>query len=237
MRKLLLAATALCALAGIARADIILTPTQVGQSGVVQYNGVVNGNVQTGLTAAITYTLQSVNLANNIWTFGYAVDNTSTLNSRVSTFGFNTTPDFNTVGIIGGTVFTGLSSGNVPQLGNVEFCLTAGANCAGGGGGGVLPADAPATGSFFLDFAGSATNATQIAFTDLYVRYQSIVGSPFGDSGTGFGGPGPTPFCVTPPCNVVPIPGPVVGAGVPGLLAALSGLVGFNYYRRRRRTA
>lgn len=239
MRKLLLASAALCALTASSKADIILTPTQIGQSGVVNYNGVVEGNAQAGLSASITYTLQSVNLATNTWTFGYGVDNTSSApitSSRVSTFGFNTTPDITGAGIVGGTVFTGISSGNVPQLGSVEFCLTAGANCAGGGGTGVLPGDGVVSGIFFLDFAGSATPLTQIAFTDLFVRYQSIVGSPFGTSGTGFGGPGPTPFCANPPCDIVPIPGPLVGAGIPGLLGGL-GLLGFNYYRRRRQYA
>jgi hypothetical protein len=237
MKKLLLAMALIGGFASTpVYADFILNPTQVGQSGVVTFNGVVEGNVQPGLSASITYTLNSVNLASNLWTFGYSLTNTSSAPitaSRVSTFGFSTDPNFDAANYLSGLVFTSVSSGNVPQHTAVEFCLTAGPNCAGGGGGGVA-LGASTTGSFSLDFAGIATNATQIDFSDLYVRYQSIVGSAFGDSGTGFPGPGVTPFCLTPPCGSVGVPGPVVGAGIPGIVAALGMLFGLQRYRRRR---
>lgn len=236
MRKLLLMAAALCALAGAAKADFVLNPTQVGQSGVVNYNGIVEGNPVGGLTASITFTLNSVDLLNNIWNFGFDVTNTSVapIGSRVSTFGFNTDPNFDAASITGGTVFDTVSSGNVPGFMSVEFCATAGANCAGGAGGGALSGGSSVGGSFALDFAGSATLLTQIAFSDLYVRYQSITGTDFGTSGIGLNG-GPTQFCTTPPCTFA-VPGPLVGAGAPGIAAAL-GLLGFNYWRRRRRFA
>jgi hypothetical protein len=35
-------------------------------------------------------------------------------------------------------------------------------------------------------------------------------------------------------CSSVPVPGPIVGAGIPGLVAALGGMFGLNFYRRRR---
>lgn len=232
MRKFLITAMFLIAGSVSAYADFVLNPTQVGQSGTVNYGGLVEGNPVAGLSASITFTLQNVDLANNIWTFGFGVDNTSVApitNSRVSTFGFNTNPDFLNAGIVTGTVFDGVSSGNVPGFMNVEFCATAGPNCSGGAGGGVLPGDGIVGGSFFLDFAGSANAATQIAFSDLYVRYQSIVGTGFGDSGIGLNG-GPTPFC---PPGGCPIPGPMVGAGIPGAIAAF-GLLMFHWRRRRR---
>ena len=47
----------------------------------------------------------------------------------------------------------------------------------------------------------------------------------------GRGGIGPDPF------GVVPIPGPAVGAGLPALVGALFGLLGFRHWRRRRLTA
>jgi hypothetical protein len=237
MQKLLLAATVLGALAGPASADFILTPAQEGQSGIVSYNGIVNNTVVPGLSAQITYTLIDVNLATNTWLFGYALDNTSSggISSRVSTFGFNTDPDLVSAQIVSGTVFTGVSSGNVPMLGNVDFCATAGPNCAGGSGVGVLPGDGVVSGTFQLDFAGSATLSTAIAFTDLYVRYQSITGTTLGDSGIGVPGPGVTPFCTTPPCSFA-VPGPMVGAGWPGLVAAGGVLVAL-VRRRRKRTA
>jgi len=41
-------------------------------------------------------------------------------------------------------------------------------------------------------------------------------------------------FYLVPFANGVPVPGPVVGAGLPGLLAACGGMFGLNFYRRRR---
>ena len=174
------------ALATPTYADIVLNPTQVGQSGVVNYNGIVDNTVVPGLSASIKpFTLQNVDLATNTWSFGFALDNTSSgaiTSSRVSTFGFNTDPALNTdpllTKITGGTVFTGVSSGNVPMQGSVDFCGHPQVQTARvEAGDGVLPGDGIVTGSFNLDFAGAATNATQISFTDLYVRYQSIVGT------------------------------------------------------------
>ncbi len=123
---------------------------------MVSYNGIVDVTVVPGLSATITYTLADVNLATNTWIFNYALDNTSTINSRVSTFGFNTDPNILAAQVLSGTVFTNVASGNVPQLGTVDFCLTAGPNCAGGSGVGVLPGDGIVTGSFSLDFGSHA---------------------------------------------------------------------------------
>ena len=112
-------------LATAAHADFVLNPTQVGQSGVVNYNGIVEGNIVPGLSASITFTLDSVNLTTNTWSFDYALDNTTSggLSSRVSVFGFSTNPDYLSASITAGTVFTGVSSGNVPQLGPVEVAV------------------------------------------------------------------------------------------------------------------
>jgi len=48
-----------------------------------------------------------------------------------------------------------------------------------------------------------------------------------------FGGPSGGPFCASPPCDVA-VPGPIAGAGIPGLIAACGGLFGLNWRRRRK---
>jgi hypothetical protein len=161
-----------------------------GDSFIVPFNGVVEGSVAPGLTGEVTYTLADI--IGNTWYFNFAVENTSSAPitaSRISTFGFNTDPNFTSAAITGGTVFDGVSSGNVPQHMAVEFCATAGPNCAGGSGEGVTIGDT-ALGQFALTFGLAPTS---VSFDDLYVRYQSIVGAAGGDSGTGFPGNVPEP--------------------------------------------
>jgi hypothetical protein len=50
-----------------------------------------------------------------------------------------------------------------------------------------------------------------------------------------FGGPSSGPFCLEPPCGTpFAVPGPVVGAGIPGLVAACLTMLGLRNWRRRR---
>jgi len=52
---------------------------------------------------------------------------------------------------------------------------------------------------------------------DSFVTFQNVAGGP---------------QCTNPPCNVTSVPGPVAGAGLPGLAAVL--MFGLNFWRRRR---
>src|ERR1700741_1342104 len=93
-----------------------ITFLNIGDSATVAFNGVVDGNVIAGLTGEVTYTLASI-IGGSMF-FDFTVANTSSAPitaSRISTFGFNTDPNFSSAAITGGTVFDGVSSGNVPQ--------------------------------------------------------------------------------------------------------------------------
>jgi len=154
-----------------ASAAIVLDFSHVGDSETVDFNGIINSpTVVSGLTGDVSYTLESI--SNGMWTFGYTVQDTSggTVSaSRISTFGFDVSPTLISSGWVSGPTFGSVSSGNLPVVGNVDFCLTAGSNCAGGGGGGVQQNSA-ASGSFELQFNGAPTT---VQLSDLYVRYQS----------------------------------------------------------------
>ena len=183
-RKAMLVAT-VSSLAFVASPAQSATFMNIGDSALIAFNGIVEGSVIAGLTGTVEYTL--VNKDSDSFFFDFTVTNTSSdpiTASRISTFGFNTTPDIVSAAITGGTVFDGVSSGNVPQLGNIEFCATAGPNCAGGSGEGVELGDS-ASGQFSLNFAALPTS---VDFEDFYVRYQSIDSPTLGfdgDSGVG----------------------------------------------------
>ena len=160
---------------GAASAATVLDFDFVGDSGALTFNGFNDFGTIDGLSSSITFTLTGIDTATDVWTFDYSLANTSgspVTASRVSTFGFNVDPDVAFTGAVeSGAVFDGVSSGNIPNgLPNVEFCLTAGPNCSGGGGQGVLLGGST-SGSFSLDFAGDVST---VSFADLYVRYQSI---------------------------------------------------------------
>lgn len=214
MNKLLATAviSAICLSSAPAMAAVSLnwTTGQVGTQYTVDFNGIIDGNVTPGLTGQVVYKLQSIN--GNSWLFDYTVNNTSSAPitaSRISIFGFNTDPDFNSTTSTG--LFSVVGSGNVPQLQfSAEACYKPGGgsnNCAGGGGNGVLIGGSE-SGTFTLNF-GSAQNA--ITLDSLFVRYQSIDGPGLnGSSGVGV------------PTSVVPEPASwammIVGFGLAGTM-------------------
>ena len=110
------------------------------------------------------------------YNFNYSVDNTSSVVSSLSGFGFDVNPN------ISGAVSTGLyqyvnTTSNVPNIGVVDVCFNSGSSnsCAGAGSGagGLLPAGGVANGTLSLTF-GQAYS--QIDLTNFYVRYQGIAG-------------------------------------------------------------
>lgn len=134
--------------------------------------GFVDGQLTEGLNTKATFTLlEAFDGTNARFQIDLTNDSGGPIDSsRVSALGFNVDRAFSASVNPGTSEFDGVSSGNVPGLGNVDVCFTAGANCAGGGGGGVLQG---ATQTFFptLTFAPGTANFT---LTDFFVRYQSI---------------------------------------------------------------
>jgi hypothetical protein len=195
MRKFLLAAGAVSALViASAPAQAVIFNT-VGQTLDLTYNGfdVPDGVPTTisGLSATGKFTL--TNITNGLFTFSYTIDNTSTIASRVSIFGFDTMPDIlGATTPAGGEYDTVELNGNVPNLtgpDNFRVCFSAGSNCAGGSSGGIFPADAPVNGTFTLNFGAGVTS---FDLTKAFVRYQSV-GPRGADSATGLGTAVPEP--------------------------------------------
>jgi len=152
----------------------------VGGSFTVNFNGIIEGAVQSGLTSEITFGVTSINTATRTIALTYSITNTSSnpvTFSRVSAFGFNSNPDLaNNGATVTGVFWREHYDRNVPQLGTTfEFCANnnVGNSCAGGGFSGVSIGHT-AGGTLTLRFASSITGGADL--TDFFVRYQSIYG-------------------------------------------------------------
>ena len=139
-KQLMVGAALTAALASGANASSITVGS--GDSFSVNFNGVVEGTEQAGLTASATFNIGSVNYNagtdTTTWSLSIELANTSSspiTASRVSVLGFNTDPNIVSGATTSG-IFDTVSSGNMPQVGRLEVCLTD-VNCAGGGGTGV----------------------------------------------------------------------------------------------------
>jgi hypothetical protein len=183
MKKMIIAAAfALAATAAPANAALTIDASQVGNSFSFVYNGFDNPNggsgTIAGLSAEATFTLASV--SGTSFTFDYVLDNTSTspvTGVRVSSFGFDTSPDV-TGATTNGTLFSNVAlSGNIPNIppggtNPQRTCFfSSGGNCAGAGGSGLFINDTPADASFTLTFGTGVTSFTMDRF---FVRYQSL---------------------------------------------------------------
>lgn len=234
LTRFILATLAVAALASPAKATV-LTLADVGDSGTGTFNGLIGGTTLVPeIHANFTLTLTSVDAAQNIWNFSYSMTNTtvSPWFASVSAFGFDTDPALQNAGVGAGSFFNTASSGSISAGASVDFCATAGANCAGGASNGLDPGQT-GTGTFFLDFAGSADASTVITLSNWTARYQEITclvpsscGNVSGQSGIGH----LTDLVLTPPGANPPVPEPATWAM---MLLGFFG-IGFVTYRRRK---
>ena len=187
-RSILTAAAAASVALGAAPAladTIPLTAANVGQSYTLNYNGFSDGTTINGLTASTTFTLTQIN--GNDYTFSYSLTNTTSdpVNSRVSSFGFNTNPDITSASSTGAFSYTTLNSSYPNGIGAIDVCFkdASTGSCSGGGSGGLTDGQT-GTGTFTLSFAQPVSSLT---LGDFYVRYQSITGAGNISSASGSG--------------------------------------------------
>ena len=204
-------------------ADVIpLDASNVGQTVTLTYNGMADGNTIAGLTGSTTLTLTGI--TGTSYNFDYSVANTTSnpLTSRISSFGFNTTPDITSASSTG-TYSNALLGGQVPSPFNtVDVCFKAGGSNSCSGSGGVLDGQT-GSGTLSLNFA---TAPTSLSLSDFFVRYQSITGAGNVTSATGAGTVSSTSSSSS--GGGTPVPEP----GVLGLFGL--GLIGLTFLRRDR---
>lgn len=209
-----------------------ITNDDVGKSFKVHYDGSVNTQLVSGLSALTKYTFLGFTYLNNdtFANFEILVKNTSNngIKSRVSAIGFNT----NLTEISGSTTGVNPTSpvyskvhvgGQFPnQFGNIDVCITNGNNCQGGGNGGVTSAGYSVSGAtqgeatFKTSIRLNEANANTIALSNFGVRFQSINGNGLnGASGTGKG-------WIKKPKDPNKVPEPMTGAALLAVGAVLA---------------
>ena len=221
-RSLSLAVAGAVALSSsVAFADAItLDSSSVGQTVSLGYNGMADGSTIAGLTGSATLKLTSINGTSD--NFDYTVTNTTSnpVDSRISSFGFDTNPDISNATSTG-TYANAVLGGQVSTpFNNVDVCFNAGGSNSCSGSGGVLDGQT-GSGTLSLSFASAPSSLT---LSDFFVRYQSITGAGYVTSATGAG----TITSSGGSTGGTPVPEP----GMIGLFGL--GLIGLALMRRRQ---
>jgi len=204
-------AVTLCLFASTASA---VTVSAVNEQFTLDFNGIINGVQQDGLTSSATFTVDS--FAGNTWVFDVELSNTSSnpiTQSLVTAFGFATNPDVASGSTANGDIFDRVFLTDMtpqPNLTDIEVCVNAsnGNNCSGQGNTGISLGN-----SEQLTLTLVLTNPTAtLELTDFFVRYQSLEGQTGSSSAIG---------------TVVPLP-----AAAWLFLSGLAGLFGVKRLKR-----
>lgn len=199
---------------------ITLDSSSIGNTVMLGYNGMADGNTITGLTGSTTLKLTSID--GTSYNFDYTVTNTTSnpVDSRIASFGFDTNPDITSANSTG-TYGNALLGGQVPSPFNtVDVCFKSSGSNSCSGSGGVLDGQT-GSGTLSLNFASAPSSLT---LSDFFVRYQSITGAGNVTSATGAG----TITSSGGSTGGTPIPEP----GMIGLFGA--SLIALAFMRRRR---
>lgn len=144
----------------------------VGQTFQINYSGQVGGSPTNLITANQVFKLNSISADQKTYTFGYTLNNTSSVSSRLRSFGFD---------VLGATIsslsgsglysFTGTGETFPEGVGALDACFkaTRNGNCTGGQQG--LTSGSSETATFSLTFKSATGPFTLDNFT---TRFQSI---------------------------------------------------------------
>ena len=219
--------TGVLLLAFVSSAQASMITFEEGDAASIEYNGMIDGEEQPGLSARTDLLFASASEDENALYFDIELENTSDDDiwdrSRLSGFGFTADPAVDKVAISGGpdaSDWTATEDKQLPGLFDVDICLASsesGNVCGTGGGGLEIDESAAFTLKMTFDSDNGAPDALDL--TEFGVRWQSLDSEHLelkGESGVGT------------PTTQVPEPGMLALLGV-GLVA-----VGLASFRRRR---
>jgi len=178
------AGLALCTLSTAAQAAVIITGANVGQTFQLNYTGQVGGSSTNLISATQVFTFTGLANGGNSYVFSVATTNSSAVDSRLRSFGFDVTSAVVTGASSAGTYGYAAFGDNYPEgFGTVEVCFKATSNgtCTGG----PMGLDDGQSGNTIitLNFASALSSITLDRFV---TRFQSIEPSINGsDSGIG----------------------------------------------------
>lgn len=184
-----LAATMMLAVGAVDTANaavVIGGAADKGKTYSLDFAGQIGGNAEPRVSSTLDLTFADLSADGKTYSFTYSFTNTSEIEARLRSFGFN---------VIGGNVIQASASGafrsftirdNFPEgIGKLDLCFktTQSGSCTGGNGG-LIPGQT-GTGAFSFTLAAPANS---IALDDITARFQSINGGGYREaSGIGIG--------------------------------------------------
>jgi hypothetical protein len=217
-----------------ANALVVFSNLTLNQTATVSYIGSVNGSPTTQIGATTIFKLNSITNNEKDWNFSYSVTNTSTVDSRLRSFGFDVTGlgtnQTKPIAITGRTadgMYGKPESGDTYPEGfekvNTCFRAAGGNNCTGGPDG--LTKGDSASGLFTIKFKDAPLTLTLDRFV---TRFQSISPSLNGGGTSGIGKQ--EKLAILNPNGTTPAPEPAQWA----MFIGGFGVVGATLRRRRR---
>lgn len=164
--------------AGTAGAEVISFDLDASDTTTVysgEFDGNVNGTWIAGLTGEVAFSL--VSKAGADWTIEFWLENTSTVDSTITVFAFDSDPDISAASSVAGDWDVFVLGGALPNgFGSVELCIkeTGNTNNCQAGQDGLD--DGVGAAHFTVQFTTDDATATNFMMANFGVRYQSITG-------------------------------------------------------------
>jgi hypothetical protein len=172
IRKAAVAAAAILSSAMPLSAAVIINSANSGYNFSIDYTGYVNNASTNQVSAFADFTFNGVTNNGLTYNFSYTMTNDSIVDSRIRSFGFDTSGTVTSLTATGVYPYTD-QDGQFPSYGTLDLCFIATSNgqCNGGPGGLTSNPDESGTGTFAITFANVMEAVT---FDNFAVRFQSI---------------------------------------------------------------